>query len=74
MIAKNMKNYFKNYGINLKYGIYENYGQKKDKLEDLILFTTINKDKSSTLAEYVEAMPEGQRIFTLHQLRIRMRY
>lgn len=53
--------FFKNYGINLKYGIYENYGQKKDKLEDLILFTTINKDKSSTLAEYVEAMPEGQK-------------
>ena len=56
-----MEEFFKNYGINLKYGIYENYGQKKDKLEDLILFTTINKDKSSTLAEYVEAMPEGQK-------------
>ena len=61
LIVKKYEEFFKNYGINLKYGIYENYGQKKDKLEDLILFTTINKDKSSTLAEYVEAMPEGQK-------------
>lgn len=53
--------FFKNYGINLKYGIYENYGQKKDKLQDLILFTTVLQDKQVTLSEYVEKMPEGQK-------------
>lgn len=53
--------FFKNYGINLKYGIYENYGQKKDKLQDLILFTTVLQDKQVTLEEYLENMPEGQK-------------
>lgn len=53
--------FFKNYGINLKYGVYEDYGAKKDKLQDLILFSTTSSDKLVTLSEYVEHMPEGQK-------------
>ncbi len=53
--------FFKNYGINLKYGIYENYGDKKDLLKDLLVYYTLdNVDKPITLKEYKEKMKEGQ--------------
>lgn len=53
--------FFSNYGLNLKYGVYENYGAKKDDLKDLILFDTMNTDKKVTLSEYVASMKEGQK-------------
>lgn len=52
--------FFKNYGVNLKFGIYDQFGVKKDLLKDLILYNTINKEEMITLSEYVEAMPENQ--------------
>ena len=52
---------FKNFGLSLKYGVYENYGAEKDQLSDLLLFATADKEKPVTLKEYVEAMPEGQK-------------
>ncbi len=52
--------FFKTFGVQLKYGIYNNYGQDKDKLQDLIMFHSSKKDKLITLKEYVENMPEGQ--------------
>ncbi|MGM9971783.1 MAG: molecular chaperone HtpG [Anaeroplasmataceae bacterium] len=58
---ENYVKFFNEYGINIKYGAYENYGMKKDQLKDLILFKTLNKDEPITLKEYVEAMPEGQK-------------
>jgi len=54
------KKFFENYGVNLKYGIYDRYGLKKELLQDLILFDTVNSDDFITLKEYVESMPEGQ--------------
>ncbi len=53
--------FFKDYGINLKYGLYENYGEKKDLLKDLIIFNSYNTEKPITFSEYVEAMKEGQK-------------
>ena len=53
--------FFKDYGINLKYGLYENYGEKKDKLKDLILLRSFNDDKLITFSEYVSNMKEGQK-------------
>ena len=53
--------FFKNYGINLKYGIYENYGDKKDLLKDLLIYHTLeNNELPITLKEYKEKMKEGQ--------------
>ena len=52
--------FFKAYGLNLKYGIYENYGEKKDLLKDLILFKSLTNDKLITLSEYVSEMKENQ--------------
>lgn len=53
--------FFKDYGLNLKYGLYENYGAKKDSLKDLIILDSLNNEKAITFAEYVEKMPEGQK-------------
>ena len=53
--------FFKDYGLNLKFGLYENYGEKKDKLQDLIILKSYNEDKNITFSEYVEKMKEGQK-------------
>lgn len=52
--------FFKEFGVNLKYGVYDNFGEKKEMLQDLLLFKTVNKDEMATLKEYVEAMPKEQ--------------
>ena len=43
--------FFKAYGINIKYGLYEDYGAKKESLKDLIILTNLNDDKKITFAE-----------------------
>lgn len=53
--------FFKNYGINLKFGAYENYGAKKESIQDLLIYETINSDKMLSFKEYVEAMKEDQK-------------
>ena len=53
--------FFKEYGINLKYGVYDNFGAKKDQLKDLILYHTVNEEKYITLKQYVENMKEDQK-------------
>ena len=53
--------FFKDYGINLKYGIYENYGEKKDQLKDLVILESYNENKKITFSEYKEAMKENQK-------------
>ena len=53
--------FFKNFGLQLKFGIYSSYGQNKDILEDLLMFHTSFADKMSTLEEYVSRMKEDQK-------------
>lgn len=53
--------FFNAYGINLKFGLYENYGEKKDQLKDLIILKSYNEDKLITFKEYLDKMPEGQK-------------
>ena len=53
--------FFEAYGVNIKYGTYEDFGAKKDKLKDLLLFDTILSDKKVTLKEYKDNMKEGQK-------------
>ncbi|MBQ2640247.1 MAG: molecular chaperone HtpG [Bacilli bacterium] len=52
--------FFKTFGVGLKYGVYNNYGADKDKLKDLIMFYSANKKKLITLKEYVEKMKKDQ--------------
>ena len=53
--------FFKNFGINLKFGAYENFGAKKDQLKDLLIYQTVNGDSYITLKTYVEKMLEDQK-------------
>ena len=55
--------FWNEFGKSLKIGIYNNAfdGKIKDDLKDLLLFRTSKENKLSTLAEYVERMPESQK-------------
>lgn len=52
--------FFKAFGLQLKFGVYNSYGMNKDTLKDLLLFKSSAGDKLTTLEEYVTRMPEGQ--------------
>ncbi|MGD9964194.1 MAG: molecular chaperone HtpG, partial [Candidatus Izemoplasmatales bacterium] len=53
--------FWKEFGVNIKYGVYDNFGMNKDMLQDLLMFETVNEDKMITLKEYVEKMPKEQK-------------
>ena len=53
--------FFKNFGRQLKVGCINNYGAKKELLQDLLLFYSSTEKKLVTLAEYVDRMPESQK-------------
>ena len=55
------KKFFKTFGMQIKFGIYNNYGMDKDKLKDLVLFYSSNKKDYITLKQYVEEMKEDQK-------------
>ena len=53
---KTYEEFFKTFGVNIKYGIYDNYGAKKDELKDLVIFYSSKNKKNVTLKEYVDNM------------------
>ena len=52
--------FFKTFGVQLKYGVYNNYGVDKDKLKDLVMFYSAKHEKLISISEYVKEMKEGQ--------------
>lgn len=52
--------FYKAFGMGLKFGIYNDYGINKDKLSDLVMFYSSKDKKLTTLKEYTERMKEGQ--------------
>lgn len=58
---KDYEKFFKDFGMQLKYGIYSSYGMKKDILQDLLLYTSSKEKKLVTLKEYVANMKEDQK-------------
>ncbi len=63
MLRDNREDYnsfFKTFGVQLKYGVYNNFAQDKDKLKDLVMFYSAKEEKLVTIAEYVSKMPEDQ--------------
>ncbi len=65
-LEKMMKNdrpayekFFKNFGAQLKFGCYDNFGLNKDKLSDLLLFTSSDGDKLVSLSEYCDSLKES---------------
>lgn len=53
--------FFKNFGRQLKYGVYSDFGEHKEELQDLLLFYSSKEKKPVTLEEYVSRMPEDQK-------------
>ncbi|MGL5042278.1 MAG: molecular chaperone HtpG [Culicoidibacterales bacterium] len=53
--------FYKEFGMQLMYGLYDNYGAKKDLLKDLIMFKTSKSEEFVTLKEYVQRMKEDQK-------------
>lgn len=53
--------FFRAFGIQLKFGIYNSYGMNKDKLQDLLVYlSSEDGEKGVTLKEYVMRMKEDQ--------------
>lgn len=52
--------FFKSFGIQLKFGIYNDYGMHKDVLKDLIMFVSSADKKLVTLKEYCDRTKDGQ--------------
>ncbi|MSS19515.1 molecular chaperone HtpG [Pseudoramibacter porci] len=64
MMAKDREGYekfFNNFGLRLKFGIYDNFGANKDKLKDLVMFYSSTEEKPVTFQEYVDRMKEDQK-------------
>ena len=64
MLANDREKYetfWKNFGRQIKFGIYGDYGMHKDLLGDLLMFYSAKEKKLVTLDEYVEKMPEDQK-------------
>ena len=53
--------FFKNFGHDIKYGIYNDFGAKKDLLKDLLIFESSYDENKVALKEYVERMKEDQK-------------
>ena len=52
--------FFKAFGSQLKYGVYNNFGADKEKLRDLVMFYSKKEEKLITLKEYVSNMKDDQ--------------
>lgn len=61
---KKYEEFFKEFGVNIKYGVYDTFGAKKDLLKDLLIYHTVNEEDYITLKQYVEKMkPEQKEIY-----------
>ncbi len=50
-----------NFGLQIKFGVYNDYGMHKELLQDLLLFYSSREKKLVTLDEYIARMPEDQK-------------
>lgn len=53
--------FYENFGRQLKYGVYSDFGQNKETLQDLLMFYSSTEKKMVTLDEYVGRMKEEQK-------------
>ena len=58
---ENYEKFFKDFGMQLKVGIYESYGMAKETLQDLLLFYSSKEKKMVTLDEYVSGMSDDDK-------------
>ncbi len=63
MLKDNREDYekfYKAFGMQLKFGIYNEFGIHKDSLKDLLLFHSGKQEKLITLKEYIDNMSKDQ--------------
>lgn len=63
MLKDNREDYekfYKAFGMQLKFGIYNEFGIHKDSLKDLLLFHSGKQGKLITLKEYIDNIPKDQ--------------
>ena len=53
--------FFKNFGLQIKFGVYSGYGMNKELLQDLLMFKSSFSEKYTTLEEYVSRMKDEQK-------------
>ncbi len=53
--------FYKVFGLQFKFGIYQSYGAANEMLQDLLMFPSSFEGKEVTLDEYVERMKEDQK-------------
>ncbi len=53
--------FFQDFGLSIKFGLYNSFGQYKEDLQDLLLFYSSSEKKPITLDEYVAGMKEDQK-------------
>lgn len=53
--------FFKDFGLSIKFGLYNSFGQLKDELQDLLLFYSSSEKKLVTLSEYASRMKDDQK-------------
>jgi len=53
--------FYKAFGLQLKYGLLSGYGEKRELLQDLLMFYSSAAGKPVSLADYISAMPEEQK-------------
>ena len=57
---ENYEKFFKEFGAQLKWGVYSSFGVNKDELQDLLLFKSSNEGQYTSLKEYIDRCREGQ--------------
>lgn len=55
--------FFKEFGSNIKFGVYDQFGMNKDKLKDLLMFTSSKTKGLITLDEYLENNKDAKSIY-----------
>lgn len=58
---ENYEKFFKNFGLQIKFGLYNNFGMNKEALQDLVLFHSSSQNKLVSLEEYVSRMKDEQK-------------
>ena len=53
--------FWKNFGLQIKFGLYSSYGMNKELLKDLLMFYSSSEKKLVTIDEYVTRMKEDQK-------------
>ena len=53
--------FWKSFGMQIKYGVVSDYGMKKEQLKDLIVYANSYGDELMSLGEYAGKMPEAQK-------------